>query len=162
MRGVAGSSEIQDRDQARFARALGTTTPLPDRDPYEYHPSTSTTTLTAPARSKIDICPVPGLMVATTMLARISPTAGLRSDDTGTGRAGNTVRKVGWFGWMPVRLTATAVAPWGTPAKPRMFKVSGVPETMGCPLHWAGAPERFEGLPALVSQIRTGAASALN
>jgi len=58
-----------------------------------------------------------------------------------------------------VRLTTTAVAPWGTPANPRMFKASGAPETMGLFEHWFAG---LDGLGALVSQIRMGAASALN
>ena len=60
---------------------------------------------------------------------------------------------------MPVRLTTTAVAPAGTPANPLTFMVSGAPEAMGWLEHWLAG---LAALGALVSQMRTGAASALN
>ncbi len=67
-----------------------------------------------------------------------------------------------WVGATAVRLTTTALAPEGTPANPvteMVFVVAGVRVELS---HWLAGPVRPEGFPALVSQIRTGAGSALN
>src|ERR1700726_103862 len=102
----------------------------------------------------MEMVPV-ALNVATTRLALTSPGVSSRSETRGLGRAdGKTVRKVGADGNTPVRLTTTAVAPLGgTPASPATLRVRVPAGPTLLPRHWLSAPERPEGLPALVSQI---------
>ena len=61
-----------------------------------------------------------------------------------------------------VTFSTTAVAFSGTWNDPTTLMVSGVLATrrspsLSVPLHWAAGPVRSEGLPARVSQMRTGA-----
>src|SRR5450631_851156 len=103
------------------------------------------------------------LSVAMAILALTSPAISLRSEVNGDGSAlGSTVRNVGAEGVTPVTFTATALAVVGTPASADTFTVRDCPGLMGLLLHWALLPLRPDGLSGLVSQIRTGAGSALN
>ena len=103
-----------------------------------------------------------GLKVATARLARTSPATGLRSETKGMGVLGKTVKKVEAVGATPVRLTTTAVALDGTPARPDTLRVRFCPDPMVLAVHWAADPVKFDGLPDLESQMRTGAGSAVN
>ena len=115
-----------------------------------------------PVALKMVIVPVE-LSVATAMLALTSPAISLRSETKGDGNAlGKTVRKVRAEGVTPITLTATASAVVGTPASPDTLMIRDCPELMGLPLHWVLLPVRFDTLPGLVSQMRTGVGSALN
>src|ERR1700723_1225539 len=108
------------------------------------------------------ISPVDGWTVATSRLALVSPAPRFRSEELGTVvPLGNTVRKVDWVGPMPVTLTTAAVAPTGTPARPRTLIVIwlALPPSMApWAVHWLDGLNELAGR---VSQTRTGADSAL-
>ena len=112
----------------------------------EYHPSTSTTTSTFPAKLYMLTVP-PALKVATTRFGWTVPGLGLRSETTGGLPEGNTVRWVLWVGCTAVTLSTTAVAPLGTLARPATLSVKAAPPVRVSPLHWASDPESPEGSP---------------
>src|ERR1019366_1023185 len=86
----------------------------------------------------------------------ISPADGLRSAATGRGEPGKTVRNVFTVGFTAVMLTTTSLASAGVAANCATFTTRVVAGPIVLPTHWNSVPDRVDGFPSLVSQMRMG------